>query len=411
MPTTIDGVSTARSLRELTAREASVSEQGRTLSQPLVDALWDSGLMTYLNAPEAGGCEPSFAEAIDTWIEMAWQDGSFGWIGIANLPSAAASSAYLPDAGFAEVFGDPERRVTVAGQFFPNGTGEATSDGYVLSGAWNFGSGTAHSEYIAAGFFPIVDGEAVFDLSQIQAALVHRDDVEFNDGWHVQGLKGTGSYDYAVDGVLVPEHRCFPLFEREPRRGTSPMFRMGMMPITAAGHAAWALGVSKSMLDDVAELAQTKARMSDMETLALRPTFQRNLAHHTGMWRAARAGVIEAFSRVPSRRSPRATSSHRRCVPTCAWPRPTPPRRRGRWRSGPTSPRARPPSVRAAAWSGRSGTSTPARSTRSSARRPTSTRRRSGWAWSTTSPGSDACRRRAPPPTDSTAIGSRWTTS
>ena len=177
MPTTIDGVSTARSLRELTAREASVSEQGRTLSQPLVDALWDSGLMTYLNAPEAGGCEPSFAEAIDTWIEMAWQDGSFGWIGIANLPSAAASSAYLPDAGFAEVFGDPERRVTVAGQFFPNGTGEATSDGYVLSGAWNFGSGTAHSEYIAAGFFPIVDGEAVFDLSQIQAALVHRDDV------------------------------------------------------------------------------------------------------------------------------------------------------------------------------------------------------------------------------------------
>ena len=300
MPSTIDGVSTARSLRELTAREASVSEQGRTLSQPLVDALWDSGLMTYLNAPEAGGCEPSFAEAIDTWIEMAWQDGSFGWIGIANLPSAAASSAYLPDAGFAEVFGDPERRVTVAGQFFPNGTGEATSDGYVLSGAWNFGSGTAHSEYIAAGFFPIVDGEAVFDLSQIQAALVHRDDVEFKDGWHVQGLKGTGSYDYAVDGVLVPEHRCFPLFEREPRRGTSPMFRMGMMPITAAGHAAWALGVSRSMLDDVAELAQTKARMSDMETLALRQTFQRNLAHHTGMWRAARAGVIETFGRVES---------------------------------------------------------------------------------------------------------------
>lgn len=300
MTTTFDGVQVAQGLRELTAREAPTSEQLRTLSSPLVDALWDTGLMTYLNVPDAGGCEPSFAEAVDTWIEMAWQDGSFGWIGIANLPSAAASSAYLPDDGFKEVFGDADARVTVAGQFFPNGTGEATSDGYVLTGAWNFGSGTAHSEYIAAGFFPIVDGEAVFDLTQIQAALVHRDDVIFNDGWHVQGLKGTGSYDYAVEGVLVPEHRCFPLFCREPRRGESPMFRMGMMPITAAGHAAWALGVSKSMLDDVAELAQTKARMSDMETLALRQTFQRNLAHHTGMWRAARAGVIETFSRVES---------------------------------------------------------------------------------------------------------------
>ena len=300
MPTMIDGPAIARSLRDLTAAEAAVSEQQRTLSAPLVDALWDSGLMTYLNAHEAGGSEPTFAEAIETWIEMAWQDGSFGWIGIANLPSAAASSAYLSDDGFKEVFGDPERRVTVAGQFFPNGTGEATPDGYVLSGAWNFGSGTAHSEYIAAGFFPVVDGEAVFDFTQIQAALVHRDDVTFNDGWHVQGLKGTGSYDYAVEGVLVPEHRCFPLFSREPQRGDGPMFRMGMMPITAAGHAAWALGVSKSMLDDVAELARTKVRMSDLETLALRQTFQRNLAHHTGMWRAARAGVLETFSRVES---------------------------------------------------------------------------------------------------------------
>jgi alkylation response protein AidB-like acyl-CoA dehydrogenase len=49
------------------------------------------------------------------------------------------------------------------------------------------------------------------------------------------------------------------------------------------------------MLDDVRELALTKVRMSDMETLAHRQTFQRNLSHHTGLWRAARAGVLEVF--------------------------------------------------------------------------------------------------------------------
>lgn len=293
-----DGVAAAGALRGLVEREAAVSEQLRTLSPALVDALWDSGLMTYLNTPEAGGRAPGFAEAIETWIEMAAQDGSFGWTGIANMPSAAAASAYLPDAGFDEVFGGPGHRVTVAGQFFPNGTGTAVEGGYVLSGSWNFGSGTHHSEYIAAGFFPVVDGEVEFDFARIQAALVHRDDVEFTDGWHVQGLCGTGSYDYSLHEVFVPEHRCFPLFAREPLRGEGPMFRMGMMPITAAGHAAWALGVSRSMLDDVAELALTKARMSDMDTLANRQTFQRSLAHHTGMWRAAHAGVLEAFCRV-----------------------------------------------------------------------------------------------------------------
>ncbi len=291
-----NGLAAARSLRELSRIEAGSSEGERTLTAPLVEALWDTGLMTYLNVPEAGGSQPSFAEVIETWIELAWQDASLGWIGIANLPSSMAASAYLPDAGFQELFGDPARRTTVAGQFFPNGTGAATGDGYVLSGSWNFGSGTGHSQYVACGFFPVVDGEAVFDFAEIRAAIVPREQVVFNDGWHVQGLKGTGSYDYSATDAFVPAERCFPLFTRTPERGTSPLFKMGIMPITAAGHASWALGVSKSMLDDVAELALTKVRMSDMDTLARRQTFQRNLAHFTGMWRAARAGVLDAFS-------------------------------------------------------------------------------------------------------------------
>ena len=94
----------ARSLREVVAAEAAASERQRTLSQPIVDAMWASGLMSSFNPAAAGGTEPSFAEMIETWIEMAWQDGSFGWIGIANLPSSFAAAAYLPDAGFDEVF-------------------------------------------------------------------------------------------------------------------------------------------------------------------------------------------------------------------------------------------------------------------------------------------------------------------
>ena len=101
-------------------------------------------------------------EMIETWIDMARLDGSFGWIGIANLPSTAAVAAYLPDAGFAEVFTANDNRVTLGGQFFPNGTGTAVDGGYRLTGAWNFGSGTGHSEYVAAGFMPMVDGELVW---------------------------------------------------------------------------------------------------------------------------------------------------------------------------------------------------------------------------------------------------------
>ncbi|AMO61304.1 acyl-CoA dehydrogenase type 2 [Mycolicibacterium phlei] len=291
-------VDRARGLRDIVMAEAAESERLRTLSPRVVEAMWDSGLMTAFNPAVAGGAEPSFAEMIETWIEMAWQDGSFGWVGIANLPSSFAAACYLPDTGFAEVFTAHDNRVTMGGQFFPNGQGAAVPGGYRLTGAWNFGSGIGHSQYVAAGFLPMDGtemrwaGEGVPDM---RVAILPREQVSFDDGWFVQGLKGTGSYDYSVTDVFVPEERTFALFTRSPLRGTSPATRMGLMPVTAAGHASWALGVAKSMLDDVEELAATKVRMSDMASLASRPTFQKGLAHHVAAWRAARLLVLDAF--------------------------------------------------------------------------------------------------------------------
>jgi alkylation response protein AidB-like acyl-CoA dehydrogenase len=148
---------------------------------------------------------------------------------------------------------------------------------------------------------PTVDGELVVGddgIPPLLVAVIPREEIVFTDGWHVQGLKGTGSYDYNVTDVFVPEARTFELFTRDPVRGRSPAFRMGLMAITAAGHAAWALGVAKSMLDDVADLAVTKVRMGDDGALANRASFQRGLAHHTAMWKAARLLVIDTFAEV-----------------------------------------------------------------------------------------------------------------
>jgi alkylation response protein AidB-like acyl-CoA dehydrogenase len=296
-------VGLARGMRDLVRAEAGEAERIRTLTPAVVDEMWASGLMSAFNPQAAGGVEPSFTEMIETWIEMAWQDGSFGWIGIANMPSSFAAAAYLPDEGFAEVFTAHGNRVTMGGQFFPNGQGAAVEGGYRLSGSWNFGSGTGHAQYVTAGFLPMDDGEMRWvseGVPDMLVAVVPREDITFNDGWHVQGLKGTGSYDYSAADVFVPAYRTFPLFSREPHRGSSPATQMGLMPVTAAGHASWALGVAKSMLDDVTELAATKFRMSDMASLASRPTFQKGLAHHVAGWRAARLLVLDAFTSAES---------------------------------------------------------------------------------------------------------------
>ena len=294
----------ARGIREVVRDEAEANECDRTLNKNTVEALWQSGLMQFQNPREADGAEPSVPEMLEIWEELAWQDGSIGWIGIANLPSTAFAAAYLPDEGFAEVFTAHDNRVTLGGQFAPNGQGTVTGGGYSVSGKWNFGSGTGHSEYIAAGFIPFRDGVPLMQegmhesgLPDMRVAIVPRSEVCFTDGWHVTGLKATGSFDYEFDEVFVPESRTYPLFTRDPRRG-GDVFRLGIMPTTGAGHGAWALGVSRSSLDDVVALAGAKQRMGDASTLANKMTFQAGLAHHEAMWRAAWSLLRESHEEV-----------------------------------------------------------------------------------------------------------------
>ncbi len=299
-PASHKGVEMARSIRQIVLENAEANERERTLNKETVEALWKSGLMQFANPPEAGGAEPSIPEMIEVWEELAWQDGSMGWIGIANLPSTAFAAAYLPDEGFAEVFTAHDNRITMGGQFAPNGQGQVSEGGYTISGKWNFGSGTGHSEYVAAGFIPFRDGAPLMSedgMPDLRVAIFPRDEIRFTDGWYVTGLKGTGSFDYEVEEVFVPEYRTYPLFTREPHRGGN-VFRLGIMPITGAGHGSWALGVSRSCLDDVVALAESKQRMGDASTLANKMTFQVGLAHHESMWRAAWCLLRDAHESV-----------------------------------------------------------------------------------------------------------------
>ena len=375
----LDGLEAARSLREITHREAASSEAQRTLSAPMVDALWASGLMTYLNAPEAGGCEPSFAEVIETWIELAWQDGSLGWIGIANFPSAMAASVFLPDAGFGELFGDPNARVTVGGQFFPNGTGDATGDGYVAHRLVELRIRHRRTPSTSrAASSPSSTARRSSTSARSGPPSCPASEVTFTDGWHVQGLRGTGSYDYSVSEVFVPEDRCFRLFSRDPQRGSSPLFRHG--PHARDGRRSRELGARR-----VEEHARRRRRAGTHEGADVRhgdprpppdvPAEPRALHRHVargargsgGGLRRGRAGRRGGRTADPSPPGRHACRGHLRHGGVAG----------GRAVGAPRRGNVGDPR-RAADSSGRSATCTPARSTPSSARRPTSTRRRSG---------------------------------
>ena len=74
----IDGPAAAADVADVLRSDAAANEANRTLTDTSVRALWDSGLMTYLNPVEAGGSEPGFADLIETWVRLAVADGSAG---------------------------------------------------------------------------------------------------------------------------------------------------------------------------------------------------------------------------------------------------------------------------------------------------------------------------------------------
>ena len=298
--------------------------------------------MRLFNPAEAGGTEPSFAEMIETWIAMARLDGSFGWIGIANLPSSAAAAAYLPDAGFDEVFAANDGRVTMGGQFFPNGTGDAVDGGYRLTGAWNFGSGTGHGEYVAAGFMPMVDGDLVWvDRGRPRAPRgdppprrdhLHRRLARAGpQGHRLLRLRGRGRLRARAPHVPALHPRAAPGLVAGVPHG--PHAR-SPPPATPAGRSASPRACSTTSRS----WPRPRSAWATRRPSPTSPSFQRGLAHHLAMWRAARLLVHDTFATGEAAVGAGERAHPDACAPTCASPRCTPPTARARSPSGPTSP-------------------------------------------------------------------------
>jgi len=297
-PGVSDPLQRARSIAPILEAGAEEATELRTLPEKSVRAIRDAGLFSAFMPEAVGGEEIDFATQLEVAEELSRACGSSGWNCIANGPSGAFGAAFLGDEAITEIFANgPD--VCFGGQFAPNGQATVEDGGFRLSGKWNFGSGTDYSERVMAGFMVLVDGvpRMVDGLPEMLVACMPKEKVTMTDGWHVMGLQGTGSFDYECEDVFVPEAFTFPLFSRDNKRGGA-LYSLGLMATTANGHAAWALGVARRALDEIAELALVHTRMGAPSTIAEKPTFQRDYIRAEARLRAARTLCIDVFAGV-----------------------------------------------------------------------------------------------------------------
>ena len=120
-----------------------------------------------------------------------------------------------------------------------------------------------------------------------------------HDNWQVAGLKGTGSNDFSVSNLFVPEVFTWRRGSgQKPLRG-GPLYHIGLPGFLSVEHAAFALGVGRRALEAIINLAQSKTRgfttYSSPSLLSTRLSFQLALGRCDFRLRAARSLASEIF--------------------------------------------------------------------------------------------------------------------
>jgi alkylation response protein AidB-like acyl-CoA dehydrogenase len=233
----------------LIAKHAAAAEADRHLSDAVHQAMYDAGLLAMLAPKAYGGLELHPADCLRVWEAVARIDAAAAWNLVMNQ-AIAAYSAWLPPEGIADVYaaGIP----TVAGALHPPGKAVRVDGGWQITGQVPFGSGCDHAQWLV---LPAQEegAEAPF------GAFFRRESATILDTWHTLGMRGTGSADFAVTDLFVPDHLTVPVapLKNPPLGFEGPLFRM--WPWSGiVGEAIVSAGVAAAALDAALHLCKTK---------------------------------------------------------------------------------------------------------------------------------------------------------
>jgi alkylation response protein AidB-like acyl-CoA dehydrogenase len=233
-------------------------------------AMHDSGLFRMKAPRELGGFEADPMTQIDVFEEVSRIDSSAGWTLFVGAGTLAMISGWVQDSAL-DAFLVDGRLPRVVGGVVPSATAVPVDGGFRVTGRWGFGSGSAHAERFAGN--AVIEGE---HDPPVLGFFFQPEDVTLHDNWKVNALRGTGSQDISVTDLFVPHHHTFNPFAPSERGGA--LLRIAIPGLFAMEHGAFALGVARRALDEMAELAKTKSRGYIVpQGVAARAVFQYDL--------------------------------------------------------------------------------------------------------------------------------------
>jgi alkylation response protein AidB-like acyl-CoA dehydrogenase len=299
LPADIDAqpvVQAAAALQPVLREHHEEIEREQRFPPALVKQLHAAGFYRMVIPRSLGGLEAdplTYLRVVELLAEGA---GSVGW-NLANNSIAQLVTLGLPDEGVQELYG--HRGSTAIAGTAVQGGGQAVPapGGYRVSGRWSFGSGCQQAAWML-GSFQILDGGQP-RLSPEGKPLYWRGvfaraEAEIVPGsWDVAGLRGTGSFDWTVADVFLPERRTMvhagiPL-DNQWERWPGVTYALPTQCWVGPHHSAVITGIARAGIDALIELAGEKTPRGRTGMLCDNPQVQDAVGRADAMLNAGRA--------------------------------------------------------------------------------------------------------------------------
>ena len=276
-----DFIARIRALAPEIAGASDDIEARRELPPWLLDKLRGGRFFRMLQPRSIGGAElrpMSFALVTEA---IAAADASCGWV-VCQNNGCSMSAAYLAPEVAREIFGPPTGILA----WGPPGApfeAQPVDGGYRISGKWRFASGSHHATWLGAHMKIAGTG------GKVRTMLFPKSSVTMHDIWHVVGLRGTGSDEYVVEDLFVPQHHTMDRDSARERREDGPLYRFTSNQLYSCGFGGVGLGIARATMDAFLDLPATKTSRGASKPMRENNVIQSQVAQCEARWRSARA--------------------------------------------------------------------------------------------------------------------------
>jgi alkylation response protein AidB-like acyl-CoA dehydrogenase len=291
----------ARQLQPLIQSAADRIESEREIPADVLSALYDAGLFRMLIPRSCGGEELDPATFFEAMEAIAMADASVAWC-IGQNSGVSMAAAYLDPRVAQAIFSNPQAAVA-SGPPDRNAKAVMVDGGYRVTGNWTFASGSRHSQWLG-GHSTVCERDGSPRLGpdgkplEQRTMLFPKSSATMTDVWQVMGLKGTGSDNYAVKDLFVPEAYSFTRESAADRRESGPLYRFSIFNMFGVAFSAVALGIARKTLDDFITLAKEKVPFTSTALLRDNGLIQSQVGLSEARLQAARTYVLDTFRRL-----------------------------------------------------------------------------------------------------------------